>query len=189
MAGEDGDACERRVRAGRGWFGVSRDTFLAIASKRDTRSYSDRPVPPEVERRILEAGRVAGSARNRQPWRFVVVESRERRERLAQAVYVAENIRGARLVVAIVGPAGLDAGRCAQNMMLAAWSEGVASCPNGIADPAAAVEALGLEEEESAAAVLGFGYPARGGDPERRSADEWLARADRKPLDELVSRV
>jgi len=62
------------------------DTFLAIASKRDTRRYADRPVPEEVERRILEAGRITGSARNRQPWRFLVVESRERREQLAGAV-------------------------------------------------------------------------------------------------------
>lgn len=43
------------------------DTLLAIASKRDTRSYANRPVPEEVERRILDAGRLSGSARNRQP--------------------------------------------------------------------------------------------------------------------------
>jgi nitroreductase len=43
------------------------DTFLAIASKRDTRRYSDRPVPDDVQRRILDAGRLAGSAKNRQP--------------------------------------------------------------------------------------------------------------------------
>jgi len=48
------------------------DTFLAIASKRDTRRYADQAVPEEVLRRILEAGRVSGSARNRQPWRFTV---------------------------------------------------------------------------------------------------------------------
>ncbi len=44
------------------------DAFLAIASKRDTRRYADAQIPQEVERRILEAGRVSGSARNRQPW-------------------------------------------------------------------------------------------------------------------------
>jgi nitroreductase len=58
------------------------DTYLAVASKRDWRSYADRPVPPEVERRILDAGRVSGSAMNRQPWVFVVVESPEAKERL-----------------------------------------------------------------------------------------------------------
>jgi nitroreductase len=43
------------------------DTFLAVTSKRDTRRYADSPIPNGVERRILEAGRLSGSARNRQP--------------------------------------------------------------------------------------------------------------------------
>ncbi|MGO9888161.1 MAG: nitroreductase family protein [Solirubrobacteraceae bacterium] len=43
-----------------------------MASKREVRGYSDRPVPDAVVRRILEAGRIAGSSRNRQPWRFLV---------------------------------------------------------------------------------------------------------------------
>jgi len=47
------------------------DTFLAIASKRDQREYADREIPEEVVRRILDAGRIAGSAKNRQPWRFM----------------------------------------------------------------------------------------------------------------------
>jgi nitroreductase len=73
-------------------------------------------------------------------------------------------------------------------MMLAAWNEGVASCPNGIRDPAAAAEVLGLEEGELAI-VLTFGYPARPRDPESRTAEEWSARANRKPLSELATRL
>jgi nitroreductase len=165
------------------------DTFLAIASKRDTRHYADRPIPDETVGRILNGGRVAGSARNRQPWRFLVVESAERREQLADAVYEAGNVRGAQLVVAIVGPAGLDTGRCLQNMMLAAWNDGVASCPNGIADAEKARAILELGEDDSVAIVLTLGYPAGGHSPESRSTDEWIARADRKPLDELVERL
>lgn len=165
------------------------DTFLAITSKRDTRRYADRPIPEDVAERILDAGRLAGSARNRQPWRFLVVESAERREQLAAAVYAPDNVRGARLVVAIVGSSGLDGGRCMQNMMLAAWNDGVVSCPNGIADTERAREALGLGEDEPVAVVLTFGYPERERDPERRSPEEWSARADRKPLDELVERL
>ena len=107
------------------------DTVLAIVSRRETREYADRPVPDEVTRLILDAGRLAGSAKNRQPWRFLLVESPERRERLAGAVYEPDNIKGAKLIVAIVGRAGLDAGRCAQNMLLAAWNEGVGSCRTG----------------------------------------------------------
>jgi nitroreductase len=165
------------------------DTFLAITSKRDTRQYAPRPIPDEVVARILEAGRLAGSARNRQPWRFVVVENAERREQLAEAVYAAENVRGAQLIVAIAGSSGLDTGRCMQNMMLAAWNDGVASCPNGIADADRARAALGLADDETLATVLTFGYPAHGRTGESRSVDEWIARADRKPLDELVERL
>src|SRR5213076_2378856 len=71
------------------------DTYLAVASKRDWRSYADRPVPDDVVERILEAGRVAGSAMNRQPWSFVVVDGDERRAALAEAVYAAGNVNGA----------------------------------------------------------------------------------------------
>ena len=165
------------------------DAFLAVVSKRDTRRYADRPVPGEVVERILDAGRLAGSARNGQPWRFLVVESADRREQLAGAVYAADNVHGAQLVVAIVGSSGLDGGRCMQNMMLAAWNDGVVSCPNGIADAEGARAALGLGDDDAVATVLTFGYPERERDPERRSPAEWRARADRKPLDELVERI
>jgi nitroreductase len=165
------------------------DTFLAITSKRDTRRYADRPIPEDVEYRILDAGRLAGSARNRQPWRFLVVESADRREHIAEAVYAAENVRGAQLVVAIVGPGGLDGGRCLQNMMLAAWNDGVASCPNGVADADKARAALGLGDDDVIAVVLTFGFPEQDRSPERRSPSDWSARADRKPLDELVERL
>ncbi len=165
------------------------DAFLAIVSKRDTRAYASRPIPEDVVTRLLEAGRVAGSAMNRQPWTFVVVEQPELRERLADAVYVPDNVRGAALVVvlALDGGAGVfDAGRAAQNMMLAAWNEGVASCPNGMPDPALAAEALGLEESLRPQVILTFGYPAREREPGARAPEEWIAQADRKPLAEVV---
>lgn len=164
------------------------DTYLAVASKRDERRYADRPVPDEVVERILDAGRVSGSAQNRQPWRFLVVESRDRRERLAEAVYAPGNVRGAALVVGVLGK-GFDLGRCAQNMMLAAWNEGVVSCPNGIKDREAAALALDLSEDDELGIVLSFGYPARPRDPSTRSAEEWSGRANRRPLPELVTRL
>ena len=56
--------------------------------------------------------------------------------RLAEAVYRPENVATATLVVAIVGEARpFDVGRCAQNMMLAAWNEGVVSCRTASATP------------------------------------------------------
>jgi nitroreductase len=161
------------------------DPYLAIASKRDERAYAETPVPAEVRQRILDAGRLSGSSRNRQRWEFVVV-SGEAKERLAKAVYAPENVGTAALVVAIVGEAGaFDVGRCAQNMMLAAWGDGVVSCPNGVRDPDAAAEICDGE----ARAILSFGFRARPRDPSSRSAEEWSARANRKPLSELVREV
>ena len=166
---------------------------LGIASRREVRSYDDRPIPDEVQLRILDAGRLSGSSKNRQPWRFVVVESPERRQRLAELVYEPENIGGAQLIVAIAvngkGPVTLDAGRCAQNMLLAAWDLGVGGCPNGMPDREAVSETLGLREGEEPAIVLSFGYPAKPRDPASRPTEEWSARANRKPLDELIERV
>jgi nitroreductase len=164
------------------------DAFVAVVSKREVRAYDGRPLPEESKRRILEAGRLAGSSRNRQQRRFVVLSDHEA---AASAVFNPANVRGAALVVAIVvggkGPLALDAGRAAQNMMLAAHSEGIGSCPNGLADAGALAALAGAGEGEQVATVLSFGYPARPRDPERRSAEEWIARAGRKPFDEIVS--
>ena len=169
------------------------DAFLAIASRRDERRYRPDPLPEAIVERILDAGRLSGSAGNRQPWTFVVASGRERLDRLADGVFEPGNIHGAGLVVAIVvsgkGPVRFDAGRAAQNMLLAAWNAGVSSCPNGIADADRVRSALDLADDEEVAIVLSFGMPQRARDVETRSAEEWSARANRKPLDELVRRL
>jgi nitroreductase len=169
------------------------DTFLSVASKREVREYAGRPIPADAEQRILEAGRIAGSSRNNQPWRFVVVDSPSLRERVAEAVYVPANVRSAALVVVIAvrgrGPTAFDAGRAAQNMMLTAWNDRVGSCPNGMPDPDAVAALLDLEEGERPVTVLTFGYPVRTRDPERRTAIEWLERANRKPFDDVIQRL
>jgi nitroreductase len=165
------------------------DAYLAVVSKREVRSYADRRLTPEVVRRILEAGRVAGSSQNRQARRFVVLE--RVREDAAKCVFVPANVSTAALAVAIViggrGPTGFDAGRAAQNMMLAARNDGVGSCPNGIADADELSRLLGLEDSERVANIVSFGYPAREVDPARRTAEEWVSAADRKPFDEIVT--
>ena len=164
------------------------DAFLAIVSRREVRAYDGRPLPGDVKRRILEAGRLAGSSKNRQQRRFVVLTDAEA---VSRAVWSPGNVLGAALLVAIVvsgkGPLALDAGRAAQNMLLAAHNEGVGSCPNGISDRDAMAAAVGITADEQVATVLSFGYPTRPRDPERRSPDEWIERADRKPFDEVVS--
>lgn len=167
------------------------DTFLAIASRRETRDYAERALPEDVAERILDAGRLAGSARNRQPWRFVLVQGDESRARLAQHVYVPENLLGAALVVgvALAGAGGeLDAGRAVQNMLLAAWNDGVGGTPNGLTDAAAAATALGLPDDLRLVTVLSLGYPRRAREPGRRPAAEWSAAADRRPLESSTLR-
>ena len=161
------------------------DPYLAIASKRDERAYAETPIPHEVRQQILDSGRLTGSSRNKQLWEFVVVSGAEK-ERLAEAVYAPENVASGALVVAIVGEAGaFDTGRCVQNMMLGAWGAGVVSCPNGIRDSDAAAAICGGDVR----AIVSFGYPARSRDPSARTAEEWSARAHRKPLSELVREV
>jgi nitroreductase len=168
------------------------DTYLAVASKRDWRSYADRPVPEDVQRRILDAGRLAGSAVNKQPWRFVVVENADAKARVGATVYAGDNVTTSAFAVAIAtegGGSALDVGRCLQNMFLVAWNEGVVSCPNGMPDAAAAAAALGLDEGWLPVNIPSFGYPKRPLEPESRSAEEWSAEANRKPLDELIRRI
>jgi nitroreductase len=169
------------------------DVLLAVASKRDVRQYAATPIAEDAVARILDAGRLAGSARNRQPWRFLVVEDPGLRAALAEAVYVPENVRSAALIVALTtagkSASGFDSGRAAQNMMLFAWGEGIVSCPNGIADPERARAAVSLDGDEQLQIVLSFGYPATPRDPSSRTVEEWSAAANRKPLTDLVRRL
>jgi nitroreductase len=166
------------------------DAFLAIVSRREAREYDSRPLPDDAVRRILEAGRLAGSSRNRQQRRFIVLRDRRLIEHAAEAVYNPGNLLAAPLVVAIVvggkGPLSFDAGRAAQNMMLAAHNEGIGSCPNGVSDAVGMEAVLGHAEDEQVATLISFGYPARPRDPGRRSPEEWIARADRLPFEQVI---
>jgi len=157
------------------------DAYKAIISKRDTRSYADRPIPDEVLTRILQAGRMAGSSKNSQPCRFVVLRNPERKRELAACGQFAQHVPSAAVAIAVVlVPDGgaFDAGRAAQNMMIAAWNEGVASCPVSMHDADCAARVLGLPEGHRVAIVLAMGYPPEGG-------AQSMGRA-RLPLGELV---
>ena len=169
------------------------DVFLAIASRREVRDYADRPSPTTRCGGSSRAGRIAGSSRNRQQRRFVVVADPYLREQLAESVYASGNVRGAALVVVTgIGPAAAggirrrargaehDAGRLERGSRLLR--------PNGMPDPEAIARLLDLAEGERPVTVLTFGYPARPRDPERYSAEQWLEKADRLPFDELVRR-
>ena len=60
------------------------DAYEAIITKRDTRSYTNEPIAEDVLRRVLQAGRMAGSSKNRQPFRFVVVRDKSHMAELAK---------------------------------------------------------------------------------------------------------
>ncbi|HEY7296180.1 MAG TPA: nitroreductase family protein, partial [Dehalococcoidia bacterium] len=81
-------------------------------------------------------------------------------------------------VVLLPGGSAFDAGRCAQNMMIAAWAEGITSCPTSMHHPECAREVLGLPEGHHVQILLPFGYPAED-TPQRQSRP-------RLPLDEYV---
>lgn len=159
------------------------DAYRAIVTKRDTRHFADRPIPPEVQHRILQAGRMAGSSKNTQPIRFVVLEDQDRKEAVAACGHYAKHVPGCALAIAVVvepGGSAFDAGRVAQNMMVAAWADGVTSCPTSMHETECIQETLGLPEGYSVAIVLAMGYPEEG----RKLG----AGRERLPLDELVHR-
>jgi len=171
------------------------DAYLAVVSKREVREYTDRPVPEDLLTKILQAGRAAGSARNTQPWRFVVLKDRQHRHDLATALMAPRNLDRCAVAIAVVllnERLRFDAGRVAQNMMVAAWALGVGSCPNSVRpdEHDRMRHDLGIPADAAIATVITLGYPAPGQPRPRPKADpeKILARANRLPLEELVHR-
>jgi nitroreductase len=158
------------------------DTYRALVDKRDQRAFLNQPIPDEVLRRILQAGRMTGSSKNVEPNRFVVVRDRPLVAALAAtSAYAHWLVRAAVVIVLVQTRAhAFDAGRCAQNLMLAAWNDGIGSCPAHL--PEAEVAALlGIPPDLSVNRVIGFGHV----DPERARPPASVARR-RLPLTELV---
>lgn len=167
---------------------VDIDAFLAVISLRVVREYSDRGISRDSVHRILEAGRSTGSGQNRQPWKFYVVLNAAVREELAGTVFAPENLRTCQLAIAIgtTSKSTFDAGRAVQNMALAAWAEGIGSCPNGFTDAGVARRLLSVPEGESIATLLSFGYPLHPRLPNPDDVGGILSRINRKPLDQLA---
>jgi nitroreductase/type II secretory pathway pseudopilin PulG len=169
------------------------DAYLALVGKREVRRYEQRPIPDEVMSTILEAGRATGSSRNRQPWRFIVVTDPAHLRAVGALAARPANVElaPAAVVVAMLNPrAAFDAGRAAQNMMVAAWSLGVGSCPNTPTDEAALKRLLGLPDDAIIPTILSLGYPAADEPRPRPTADarKVLGRVNRLPLAEVVHR-
>lgn len=173
------------------------DTLSCIQKSHAVRFYLDRPLPPAVIRSILEAGRATGSGKNTQLWHFVVVTERSRLVTLSRTGSYTAHVADAAACIVILSAenpytqriAWFDAGRAAQNMMLAATSHGVGTCPVGFRNDVATANAL-IEVPESLEIVIGIalGYPdpARVGD-EADFRRRVLDHQGRRPLESMVS--
>ncbi len=155
------------------------DAYQAIVTKRDTRHFAPRAISEEVLARILQAGRMAGSSKNTQPVRMVVLRDPERLKEIAACGQFATHVPGCAVAIAVVltpGGGAFDAGRAAQNMMVAAWAEGISSCPTSMHNAECARTTLGAPEGHSVAILLAMGYVEEGrsvhGGRQRLSVDE-----------------
>jgi nitroreductase len=169
------------------------DAYLAVVAKREVREYTDRPVPADVLTKILEAGRAAGSSKNTQPWRFIILRERQHRHDLASAMMAPRNLDGCAVAIAVVllnERLRFDAGRVAQNMMVAAWGLGVGSCPNSVRPDAhdRMRQDLGVPADAAIATIITLGYSASGQPRPRPKADpeKIVAKLNRLPLEGLV---
>jgi nitroreductase len=141
------------------------DVFDAVRTMLAVRSFRDQPVPEDVIRKILEAGRLTASAANKQPWHFVVVRERPTLQQLGSLARTGPYIAQAALaVVVVIGRsrfAASDASRAVQSMMLVAWADGVGSNWVGFAgELESAGQLLEIPSELDVLAIVPFGYPA-----------------------------
>lgn len=141
------------------------DVFTAIQTVLAVRAYQDKPVPPEVIRRIVEAGWLTGSSMNGQPWHFIVVENRETLRKLGSLARSGPYTAGAAFAIVVATEesrfAVSDGSRAIQSMVLAAWAEGVGSNWVGFQGMDEVKALLGIPGEMDVLAILPFGYPAQ----------------------------
>ncbi len=140
------------------------DVFDGIRTLLAVRRYVDRPVPEAIIRKIVEAGRLTGSAMNLQPWHFIVVQEAATLRRLGSLARSGPYIAQAPLAIAVVvektGYAVSDASRAIHSMLLVAWSEGIGSNWVGFGGLQTVNALLGVPAELDVLAILPFGYPA-----------------------------
>ena len=164
-------------------------TWQAITSRRNVRSFADRPIPDADLDQILEAGRRSPSSQNWQPWDFILVTDREQLRALAAVWRGAAHVAESAAAIVVIGPAAdnefhraqLDLGQATMAMLLAAVDLGVGSCHAGVADLPLARELLGLPEDRGWALLISLGYPA-----DRPLAP--VRNPQRRPFSEVVHR-
>ena len=151
-----------------------------ILTRRSIRRYEAKDIPEEVLQQILEAGRQAPSAVNRQPIRFVVVKDHSLLQTLCDTL-ITRFVKTA--PVAIVGCADtkslltgkwaiIDAAIAMQNMVIAAWTLGIGSCWIGACDEAKVKELLRIPDKCKVVGLVTLGYPAEQPKPRKKKPFE-----------------
>ena len=164
----------------------SSEVYRAVKGLRVVRRFTDEPLSEEHLAAILDAGRWTGSSKNRQSWRLLVIRDRGTIERLAECGDFTTPLRNS---VAAIVPVRLpdgydwDMGRLSQNIMLAAASLGVGSCPITLHREACGREVLGIPDDHGCKFLIALGYP----DPEAERAGRAASPlSGRIELDDLV---
>ncbi len=159
------------------------DAIRTMLQRRSVRTYQSKPIPDKDLKTILEAGRQAPSAANRQPWHFVVVRGEEQKRKLAAACSNQMWMAEAGAILAGVGKPAVsekwypvDVAIALENMILAATSLGYGTCWIGAFDQDQVKEALGVPMDCTVVALTPVGVPAD--HPEARP---------RMPMGEFVS--
>lgn len=168
------------------------DFYELVRGRESIRSYDPgRPVDSETLNRILETGRLAPSAVNYQPWRFLVVSSPEMLAKV-RPCYGRSWFSDAPHILIIVGNVDeawvreadgynsieTDLTIAMDHMILAAEYEGVATCWIEAYNPFMLREALSLKENEKVFSITPLGYPREGFEKKRNKK--------RKSLDEIA---
>lgn len=156
----------------------------SILSRRSIRDYEDKDIPEEVINKILEAGRQAPSAANRQPIRFIIVKEHEMAKNFSNMPFNGFVKNAPAVIVGCADIKSLLTGKSAvvdatiamQNMVIAAWSLGIGSCWIGAFDEKKVKESLKIPEKWKVFALITLGYPAEQPRPARK-----------KPVKELFS--
>jgi len=159
------------------------ETFDTIRTMLAVRRYQDKPVPEATLRRVLEAGRLTGSAKNLQPWHFILVQDRKTLQKLGALARTGAHVAQAGAAVAVAVEktpfAVSDASRAIQSMLLAAWADRVGSNWVGFGGLEEVKTLLGVPARLDLLAILPLGYPA---------GVVGKGKKDRKPLNAIAHR-
>jgi nitroreductase len=165
------------------------ETWDAIRSRRNVRSYVEGPLSDVALDRILEAGRRTPSSRNEQRWDFVVCTDRQQLLELSKVWAGARHVASSAATIALVAPTAndgygrdstqYDLGQATMSIMLAAADLGVGSAHARVSDQDLARSILGLPEDRFCAWLIALGHPA--GRPLRP-----IVRPDRRAFDDVV---